>query len=368
MRISKLKSVLILSMLISELLCYNQIVHAQITIHSTSDISKNEMIIKGANFGTHPKYGGSDNYLPYLWETFDNANPYITNPKISGGYATLVSNDNKQNSRFCLKHQRITDGNSYTTFRGKSVNLATRYNCKVPVASLSPKSEYFFSGWFMTRNINTLTDNISNQLKTLDASPISNNNKIYFNLEGYAGYPRYNTSIESFDSKPDIPVSESAPDGTWHRFDIFISIPVLQNNYSDIVKFWIDGRLLRVGHQVGSVYSSNSEVNPINAIYQNNWINNSSNSSFYILSDDFFIDFTQARVEISDSSKWDDNSQTHKELQIPVLWTDNSITIKVNKGSFDSLRNKFIFVIDKNGNHSKGFPFFSTPRIKKINL
>ncbi len=317
------------------------------------------LIISGSNFTSHDKYGGTDTYLPYLWETFDEANPYITNAKITNGYAMLGSTDNKANSMKYLKHQRLEHAEIYTTFLGREVTESVRYSCGVKVNGLSPKSEYFFSGWYMTRNINSLTDNGANQFKTLDASPLNNNNKIYFNLEGYAGYPRYSMDIESYEKLYAGPTSSLAPDGTWHRFDIYISVPVPNNSYTDMVKFWIDGVLVGTSKQIGNLYKSVADVQPIDGIYFVNWINNSSNSPFYILSDDAFIDFTQARIEISDSSVWDETVPVHKELQIPISWEGGNIQIKVNQGSLANLSDKYLFVVDENGVVSEGFPLSS---------
>lgn len=324
------------------------------------------LVVTGSNFTRHKNYGGADNYLPYLWETFDDANPYVTNSKFTSGYSKLMSSENKVNSKNYLKHQRLDLAETYTTFLGESVKLSTMYNCKVNVAGLSARSEYFFSGWYMTQNINTLIDNTSNQIKTLDASPSNNNNKIYFNLEGYAGYPRYSMDIESYEKLYDGPVSTAAKDGTWHRFDVYVSVPVADNSYTDIVKFWIDGRLTGVSKQVGLLYSTVNDVLPIDSVYYVNWINNSSNSSFYILSDDVFIDFTQARVELSESSVWDDTVQVHKELQIPISWEDGNIQIKVNQGSMTNLSDKFLFVVDENGAVSNGFPLASLGVVKPL--
>ena len=46
--------------------------------------------------------------------------------------------------------------------------------------------------------------------------------------------------------------------------------------------------------------------------------------------------------------------QVHKQIQTCTVWSDNSITITVNQGSFDTLEGKYIFVVDADGNPSEG--------------
>ena len=46
---------------------------------------------------------------------------------------------------------------------------------------------------------------------------------------------------------------------------------------------------------------------------------------------------------------------THKEIQIPSAWSDGSITIKVNQGSFVTGQDLYLFVVDTNGIHSSGY-------------
>ncbi len=68
--------------------------------------------------------------------------------------------------------------------------------------------------------------------------------------------------------------------------------------------------------------------------------------------DDIYIDTTRARVMISNNASW--TSATHREVQIPVSWTDTSITFEVNEGSFAVGENVYIFAIDANGGVSNG--------------
>jgi len=41
---------------------------------------------------------------------------------------------------------------------------------------------------------------------------------------------------------------------------------------------------------------------------------------------------------------------------MPTTWSDSSIYITVNQGSFKNGDNAFLFVVDKDGNVSSGYP------------
>jgi len=60
---------------------------------------------------------------------------------------------------------------------------------------------------------------------------------------------------------------------------------------------------------------------------------------------------TRARVEIGDNATW--ANCTHREIQIPTVWKDNSITITVNQGSFAPCERAYLYVVDADGDVSE---------------
>jgi hypothetical protein len=63
--------------------------------------------------------------------------------------------------------------------------------------------------------------------------------------------------------------------------------------------------------------------------------------------DDAFVDYTQARVEVSDSPTW--SGASHKEIQIPLSWSPTSIEVRLNRGSFDAVGGKYLYVVEESG-------------------
>lgn len=71
--------------------------------------------------------------------------------------------------------------------------------------------------------------------------------------------------------------------------------------------------------------------------------------------DDIYVDITRARVEIGDAATWE--ACTHREIQIPSAWSDTSITVTVNQGSFENGAQVYLYVVDADGNvNAQGFP------------
>ena len=71
--------------------------------------------------------------------------------------------------------------------------------------------------------------------------------------------------------------------------------------------------------------------------------------------DDFYADVTQARVELGDAPVFSDC--THREIQIPhSTWDEQTVQITFNRGTFESGRTVYLFVITEDGRATDGFP------------
>lgn len=64
--------------------------------------------------------------------------------------------------------------------------------------------------------------------------------------------------------------------------------------------------------------------------------------------DDIYIDDTYSRVMIGNDPSMD--KSTHREIQIPVEWSNDSITIITNQGLFIEGDTVYLFVVDADGN------------------
>jgi hypothetical protein len=68
-----------------------------------------------------------------------------------------------------------------------------------------------------------------------------------------------------------------------------------------------------------------------------------------------YLDTTWARVMIGNASTL--GASTQLEMQIPTAWSENSITVKFNKGSFSTGQTAYFYVINSENNpNTDGFP------------
>lgn len=123
-------------------------------------------------------------------------------------------------------------------------------------------------------------------------------------------------------------------------------------------RFWRNGMLMQTRDNL--IGRSTTQSGNIIRLYIDNYSGGSGNiymppdgSMVYV--DDVYIDNTWARVIIGDQNTFDDS--THREIQIPSAWSDTSIAISINKGSFNTLNSAYLYVFDANGNvNASGYP------------
>jgi cysteine-rich repeat protein len=70
--------------------------------------------------------------------------------------------------------------------------------------------------------------------------------------------------------------------------------------------------------------------------------------------DDLYIDTTWQSVWLADAATWD--ASVHREIQIPIAWSDNSVTFKMNQGTFQNGQTAYLYAVNENGNASNGYP------------
>lgn len=72
----------------------------------------------------------------------------------------------------------------------------------------------------------------------------------------------------------------------------------------------------------------------------------------HIYFDNVYIDVTQARVEVGNNANYD--SCTHREIQVPVSWSDGEVQVTANPGSFNPGEQVWFFVVNDSGAVSSG--------------
>ncbi|WP_203141133.1 hypothetical protein [Marinobacter mangrovi] len=74
------------------------------------------------------------------------------------------------------------------------------------------------------------------------------------------------------------------------------------------------------------------------------------NKTLYIYYDNIYIDDTFQRVYLSNAPTFDEAKE--RLVQVPLKWSDNSVTVKLKSGNF-SPSSSYIYVVDANGDVNK---------------
>jgi len=131
--------------------------------------------------------------------------------------------------------------------------------------------------------------------------------------------------------------------GQWHRIEYWMTLsdpPGAENGYCNI---WIDMRSSGAYTGITRVNDNTDEFNAYMSPHM--WPRHPVSAEVWV--DDIYIANTFARVEIGDAPAWD--ACTHREIQIPVAWSDGSITFTANQGSFSDGEPAYLYVVDENG-------------------
>lgn len=112
-----------------------------------------------------------------------------------------------------------------------------------------------------------------------------------------------------------------------------------------------NGTAIRVDSQLNTLTRTTGINQHINALALG-YLMEIGGTEAYSYWDDIYIDNSWARVEIGDNAVYD--NCTHREIQIPSSWSDTSIDITVNRGSFPT-GSAYLFVVDEDGVASDGY-------------
>jgi len=108
-----------------------------------------------------------------------------------------------------------------------------------------------------------------------------------------------------------------------------------------------DGTVISKPTSIANIKTRGSGGQLWNQLMLGQYVADGATTIYY---DDVYVDNSWARVVLGDKPVYADCSI--REIQIPTSWSINSITLRVNKGSFSSGSTAYLYVIDENGNIS----------------
>lgn len=314
-----------------------------ITSLSTSSLTHGQpLTITGAGFGT------KSSATPLRWDDFEaGANGAILS---SSKWDTYTAYDNREPKYSNVIRRTGSSMSARCDFTNAN------YNSSFGIADkLGGLTSVYLDGWVY-----------------YDASPpYSRNFKLWRNYYWSGGTPNFYANLYCSNTDNTIHITQDGG-GTsdwwvdnygsvffgrsWKHVQAYL-IQSGAGQANGTVKVWIDGKLV--------VNSTNANTrgsgeNAWDTIWVGNYLGHDAvgecpsfgNANVYW--DDVYIDTTQSRVEIGDNPVY--SNCTHREIQVPTNWTTTSINITGNVGSFASLTNAYLFIVDAAGNvNSQGF-------------
>ncbi len=302
------------------LLSFTGEVFAAPSIGSVSGTVSNnaQLNIAGTEFGTRGDYHTHNNSgLAWAWKDFEDSSTtsYGFDPG-GGGGLVLRSSGGRSNSQY--HGARVADSN-------------------IKAGDMGSAPVIFSSVW-----INHTSSSTSGKFLRWRTHEVSGNYEdLWLATGSYNFYIRGNSDTSPEGTKWDS-VNQFTV-GTWQRLDMLMQlnsqIPYLigMNNNSPQ---WVPDPHYSVADPGGRM---SFNLGGGGGAY-----------SGEVAVDDVYVDFTQARVELCDTSTWSNRSRC--EIQIPLSWSPTSITINVNRGSFANGNTAYLYVVDANGHvNSQGF-------------
>ena len=136
---------------------------------------------------------------------------------------------------------------------------------------------------------------------------------------------------------------------TWEHWEYYIDYPTSIDGTDAAVTLWKDGATVArsTGIALGEAGNGNTARDVlIGQVSGGQTIPSPENL------DQIYIDNTPAHVFISDQTaySWPDYGQlAHNEIQVPTIWSGNSLTFTLNQGSFSNGSQVYLYVVDSDG-------------------
>ncbi len=330
-----LKTALIISFFASFFLLPNQ-TFASITSVS-GDIGNNQsIIISGSGFGSNLlsyEWTGSNIEAGTVGSSFSKAGWTVGQAYLDMVYASDQARSGSKSLKASVVPGAGTAG-SDIRFNGQEVG---------------PDSDLYMS-WWVRR---TVTD--AGQWKMLRISEINDvvdhaYEQTWFNWNNGTGYQIFtrNTTTSCSDGGTcDYGGNFPASDNVWYRIEMVMHTSSTSGGDGNYTQGLYTPGSTRRSHSRASVSNWSTAGHSYSWYIFQNWIGNGISAQTHWMDDIFIQSGTQARVELCDSATW--ASRTSCDIQIPLSWSDTSITVNVNAGAFTVNDAAYLYVVDSNG-------------------
>jgi hypothetical protein len=162
------------------------------------------------------------------------------------------------------------------------------------------------------------------------------------NVSGYFG---------SNDNGVAIPLTGSDWYNNWQHMLVMIDVGTPGSPNGSVVAY-VNGKL-RMNYNRNVIVLAGGYSN-FPELWLGNYVRSDPHGNTHAYWDSVYVDSSWARVEVGNAASY--AACTHRETQIPTSWSGNSLSVRLNRGSFSSFNGTYLFVIDSTGNASAGYP------------
>jgi chitodextrinase len=314
--------------------------------------------IAGSSFGSKSHAG------PMLWDDFDSGASGSAVAGPSGGTAPLIHQGN-----LASYNEWVRDGggdylpqsvvfNSSSPKANSSLHARMVFtnadmwglNLYVPYSQFTTGNELYISFYYRMSKIGAVP--FPRQIKPWIAYNSSWNDKAYWNT-AYDNCQAGGYRMHITENSPDFSFSLSGTgtEGEWVRFESYLkqSSPGGSNGHWRAIAYRPTlGTPAKASRTLSDVLMRTSS---------DNWTRWTFGGGYYSMCnpgdngtvdvDEFYMDSTQARVEVCNAPTL--SASTKCELQIPMAWSDTSITATFKKGYISSASTAYVYVINASG-------------------
>lgn len=301
-------------------------------------------------------FGSKSPAKPLVWADFkdgiaqaDNAYSTLGFTNISGGFA-IVSSDLSGHSSYCLG--------------GIADNGTTAFDPNVEIRPSAPSSRFYVFAKRKYGTSSNFLDNVTNY-KFFRLWPYPRTM-----IDVVMGYYNFRTpwspsggeiayTVEGTGMTTETGTHFFNSGGVWHTEE-FAAYQGTLDQTDGILKYWKNGQIVTNVLIKGRTTASPGEWQDLFIEnYQTHTILNDphdghdkppANEMVYL--GDVYVDNTWARVMIGNNAVFD--NCTRRDIQLPIAWSNTSITISFNQGSFNNGTTVYLFVVDSNGIVSSG--------------
>jgi hypothetical protein len=285
-------------------------------------------IVTGSGFGTKSPAA------PVKWDNFNSG-----------------SNGSRLNSS-TWPVQTAQGGSTYPTYNNSVLRAGDTMSCKVAIQSpqyncsfgydTTGKQKWYISYWRRDTETGS-TDNYKHF--RIYGDGVSGELPEAYYTELTAGSAVFGVTDENLSTAPMNQWISQGAKNTWIREEFYFDMGT-RGQTNGKAAMWVNGQEW-VNKSFASAALLSGYTGELTSPRIGHYFRTSLGGGLTSYLSEAYIDNTQARVEIGDSASW--NNCNHREIQIPSAWSTNSITIRVNQGSFEAGQTAYLFVVDASG-------------------